>query len=122
MPRVDPNQNRYTLTRPCADCPFRSDVPFELNIERAEDVAAGLLSGQSEFWCHKTVDYSESSGQIVARTRACAGARATLANEGRSTTLLQLSERIGEGTVARLDPDLPVHSSIGEWLDSKRTR
>lgn len=120
MSRIDPNQNRYTLRAPCSNCPFRTDIDFPLAPGRAAELAEHLRAGD-EFWCHKTVDYDDGyASSTVARTRACAGARATLAAEGRTTTLLQLTDRLGAGEVAPLDPDLPVYLSLAAWVESKR--
>lgn len=113
----DPNQRRYSLKEPCSTCPFRTDVPPFLHPERAQELKEHLRGGD-EFWCHKTVDYSDEEGLRVNRTRACAGARATLANEGRTTTLLQITERLSAEPVADLNPDLPVYDSLDEWVEA----
>ena len=114
----DPNQRRYSLTEPCATCPFRSDLTFELGSGRAQEISDGLLAGD-EFWCHKTVDYHDVSGSTASRTRACAGARATLANERKSTTLLQITQRLSSEPVSELRPDLPVYPTMALWVASK---
>lgn len=114
----DDNQRRYSLKEPCSSCPFRTDVEFNLMFERAQEIAATLRAGD-EFWCHKTVAYETNKGSVVGKTRACAGARATLACEGHSTTLLQITERLSAEPVAVLNPDLPVYSSLDLWVASK---
>lgn len=112
------DDNRYTLKAPCSNCPFRADRSFHLHPDRVDEIADSLLSG-NEFWCHKTVDYTDGDGERASRTRACAGARATLECEGLSTQLQQITERFG-GTVAELDPDLPVYESINTWREAMK--
>lgn len=109
--------SRYTLKAPCDNCPFRTDVDFHLNPERVRDIADSLEDGDP-FMCHKTVNYDGEREPIVNKTRVCAGARATQANEGIVAQLEQLTDRFGFG-VQELDPDLPVHDSVEEWAQSK---
>lgn len=52
---------RFDLTRPCGNCPFRSDEPFYLRPERVREILGG---GKGKAWwpspsfvCHKTIDY-----------------------------------------------------------------
>ena len=44
----------YKLTRPCAHCPFRSDIPPFLRSARVSEIERGLERG--EFACHATLD------------------------------------------------------------------
>lgn len=117
-----PPKSRYTLTGPCSNCPFRNDQPSYLRPDRVAEIGDALLDGQ-DFWCHKTVDYSDapdasSRDGVVGRTRACGGAMATLLNEGRSTQMKRITERLGL-PVADTDPEAPVYESIEAWARAK---
>lgn len=108
--------NRYTLTDPCADCPFRSDKPFR-GLRRAPEIAESIEAGQ-EFYCHKTLDYTDGEPEVVNRTRACAGAAIVVENGGhRPSQLRQITERLGLPT-APLNMDAPVYDSLEDWLDA----
>ena len=110
-------KSRYTLTGPCSNCPFRCDKPFYLDNERVDEIADELLA-QRDFMCHKTTEFTDDGEvEIVARTRACGGAMATLEREGRSTQMQRITERLG-GKVATPDPDAPVYDSIEEWREA----
>jgi len=114
---TDP-QRLFALTRPCGACPFRSDKPWPGGLRSAPEIADSLRHGQP-FNCHKTLDYNEDGeAEPTARTRACAGARATVENEGgRESQLQQIAGRLGF-PVAVLAPDLPVYDSLDEWVDA----
>lgn len=53
-------RNPFAVVRPCAHCPFRTDVRPYLRPERARDIAGALLAGE-DFPCHATIDYSGSA-------------------------------------------------------------
>lgn len=53
-------RNPFAVVRPCAHCPFRTDVQPYLRPERARDIAGALLAGE-DFPCHATIDYSGSA-------------------------------------------------------------
>ncbi len=109
----------YKLTTPCGNCPFRSDKPFYLHPERAEEIADSILNG-SPFPCHKTFEYDgPGSADIPGGEQHCAGALITLERTHSDPTLLL--------TLARLagvyDPDAlnfkaPVYPSVEEWLSN----
>ena len=50
----------FNLKRPCANCPFRTDIRPFLRRDQAQQIADSLLDQQQTFACHKTVDYSEA--------------------------------------------------------------
>lgn len=104
---------RYTLREPCDNCPFRADRPFFLREEVVDGIADDLKRGGT-FWCHKTVDYSDSDGAVANKTRVCAGSRATQANDGIVSQAEQITERLIE-PVQKLRDGLPVYGSVDEW-------
>lgn len=108
----------YTLTSPCADCPFRCDVASYLEPERAQEIMNDSYE-DSNFYCHKTVDYSDDSqGQIVSKSRVCAGFLSTMENEGRANQPTRIAERHGIYDRTQLDADAPVYASMQEWVRS----
>lgn len=51
---------RFTLKRPCNNCPFRTDVFPYLHTMRAHDIA----TTQETFTCHKTLEHDDD-GELV---------------------------------------------------------
>lgn len=121
-PRSERRWTPYTLTDPCADCPFRSDKPFYLRPERADEIADSLRSNEGDFHCHKTVDYSgeDGQGQVAKKTRVCAGALITMEKEGVTTQAMRLGERLGFYDRGILNMDAPVYDSLDQWQRSFR--
>ncbi len=108
------SRNEFTLTEPCSNCPFRTDLTFYLDASRINEIA-DALENQLTFNCHKTTYFTDDGEvDIGPKTRACAGARAVMANEGRSMQMERISERLGI-RVADLKPDAPVDDSIEDW-------
>ena len=109
----------YTLKSPCADCPFRCDVARYLAPERAQEIMNDTYE-DSNFYCHKTIDYSADDGQgeIVGKSRVCAGFLSTMENEGRANQPTRIAERLGIYDRTQMDPDAPVYASMQEWVSS----
>jgi hypothetical protein len=114
----------YALRKPCAKCPFRTDVQPYLSFERAKEIAAGLRDHGS-FFCHRTVDYDdqdEDADEYVTQgtEQQCAGATILQENDGGLGQLLRIAERIGIYDRSRMDLDAPVYTSIDDWVGSYR--
>lgn len=109
----------YTLTTPCKDCPFRTDVAPFLSHDRARSIADDC-SESANFYCHKTVDYDSDDGAstISGRARVCAGFLITMERENRANQATRVAERLGMYDSAALDHDAPVHDSMEEWVAS----
>lgn len=112
----------FTLTEPCKKCPFRTDSDAYLRPERYAEIATSLNEG-SDFTCHQTVDYGEdddgmSTESVGARGRMCAGAMATLENQGTPTQNMRIAERMGLYDATKLE-DAPVYDSLAEWVKAK---
>lgn len=58
---------RFDLTRPCGDCPFRSDKPFHMRPDRVRQILGGARGTAwwptPSFPCHKTIEYG--GGYII---------------------------------------------------------
>ena len=99
----------FGLKRPCANCPFRTDIPPFLHPERAQGICDAMLVADESFWCHKTIDYSEDSeGSITRKTQHCAGAMILLEKLDRPNQLMRIAERLGMYDRTQLDMAAPV--------------
>ena len=93
----------FKLTKPCANCPFRSDdKAISLAQGRREDIIEGLLLGREPtFHCHKTVYRSDGrnhddSGEFrPVDVCHCPGAAAVTRKFGRDTVVVQIASRMG---------------------------
>lgn len=113
---------KFDLKRPCANCPFRFDVPGYLNQARAEEIADALLYSDQTFSCHKTVDYSEYDGDEgchipTEAEQHCAGALIFLEHQERPNQLMRIFERIGFYDRTKLDMDAPVFDDRDAFID-----
>jgi hypothetical protein len=117
---MEKNSAPFTLTTPCANCPFRTDVPAYLRPDRIRQIADDIQADQT-FWCHKTVDHDEECDESVIgkRARVCAGMMATVENEGRPGQGMRVGERLGMYSPELLDSAAPVYGSIEEWAVAK---
>lgn len=114
----------YTLTSPCAKCPFRSDAGPYLREERAREIADGLRAG-GEFTCHQTVDYKDNAdgvteGEIGKRARVCAGALITMEKD-KPNQMMRIAERLGLYVPEAMDMDAPVYDSLAQWVRAHGT-
>ena len=74
---------RDYMAKPCAHCPFRTDVPPFLHPERAADIAYSAQNRYSDFPCHKTLEHDEDDGEgyRTETSLTCAGFIALQINE-----------------------------------------
>lgn len=109
----------YTLKSPCADCPFRSDVARYLNPERAQEIMRDSYE-DSNFYCHKTVDYSDDNGEgrVAEKSRVCAGFLVTMEKEGRANQPTRIAERLGIYDRTQMDLEAPTYDSMEDWVRS----
>jgi hypothetical protein len=113
----------FTVTTPCANCPFRTDVESYLRPERIRSIADSVQADES-FYCHQTVDYDDSDegSTLSRRARLCAGMMATVEREDRPVQAMRMGERLGMYNRDALDQDAPVYNSIEEWAVAKGAR
>lgn len=104
----------YNLTKPCANCPFRSDKYFPLRRERVEEI----VYGNEEFACHKTVDYSgDAGGRIKKKSEHCAGLLILLEHMERPHQMMRIAERLGLYDRLKLDMSQPVYEDAQDYID-----
>ncbi len=122
---------RYDLRRPCANCPFRSDIKPFLTPDRVLDLQAEIESAGKTFICHKTVDYDcvsdEGDYAGSGSDQHCAGALILLEKEfnGRSNgpgcmvnQMARLANRFGSFNPYELDIEAPVYESFEAMYDA----
>lgn len=89
-----------------------------LSPERATEIKNSCTE-ESNFYCHKTISYTENNeGDVVPRSRICAGFLITMEKEGRANQPTRIAERLGLYSRSMLDMDAPVHDSMADWARS----
>lgn len=116
----------FKLRRPCAHCPFRTDVPGYLRRSRAVEIAQAIAGG-SIFPCHETTaDAVDEEGNDIRvqvdTSQFCAGAVITMEKMGQPNQALRMAERLGIYDHASLDMDAPVVGSFVEFVDHHTER
>lgn len=110
---------QFRLKRPCANCPFRVDVPPYLRPERAQEIATSIANGAT-FACHKTtVCDDEGEGELVAAptSQMCAGAMVAMAKSEQANQAMRIAMRLGILDPDQLDLDAPVVGSLTGLVD-----
>jgi hypothetical protein len=108
---------KMDMKRPCAQCPFRYDVPGYLTGRRAEEIADALLSDQS-FACHKTVEYDDDGeGDVTGESQHCAGAAIWLEHQERPNQWMRISKRLGFYDPSALDMESPVFDDYYAFIE-----
>jgi len=111
----------FDLKRPCANCPFRTDIRPFLHPERAREICDAMLLGDESFWCHKTIDCSEASeGSTNRKTQHCAGGLILLEKLNRPNQLMRIAERIRCYDRTQLDMAAPVFEAPEAFIDACR--
>lgn len=110
----------YKLVRPCAKCPFRTDIDGYLRPERAREIAESLAHG-APFPCHETTGFVEDDDgeedlAAVATSQFCAGALICIEAQGNANQLMRVAERVGLYDAAKLDRTAPVAGSFVEFV------
>ncbi len=112
---------KYTLTRPCSECPFLKGSP--LNKALTKTRLRGFASG--EFVCHKTAklvevedDEEGRDAEYVATpdSQHCAGALIALEKAGAPHQMMRISERLGKYDRTKLDMSADVAPIKGKGV------
>jgi len=109
----------YKLRTPCAECPFRTDIPGYLRRERAIEISESIADG-AEFPCHKTTvpDPSTDFEMVkAAHSQFCAGALIMMEKMEAPNQIVRIAERVGAYDATRMDMDAPVARSYFEFID-----
>ena len=100
-------------TKPCNNCPFRSDVMPYLTVERAEEIAVAITKRDLTFSCHKTV---KNLGSKAKEESHCAGAAIMLEKMQLPNQHMRIMERIGMYDRSKLDMKAPVYNNATEFV------
>lgn len=75
------------MKQPCKHCPFRNDVTPFLHPDRAVEIAYASQNEYADFWCHKTTESDDESGECYAteESKLCAGFLTLRAQGGNET-------------------------------------
>lgn len=99
---------KFNLKKPCANCPFRNDIPKQqgwLGEDRAQGIVDSIIDLQQSFPCHKTTDLD---GERSGKEQHCAGALIMLEHIERPNQMMRISERLGMYDRTQLEMDAPV--------------
>lgn len=62
------------IKKPCAHCPYRTDVKPFLTPERGEELAVAAENPYNTFYCHKTLDHDDEGETCASEgSKVCAG-------------------------------------------------
>lgn len=106
---------KYTMTKPCPECPFRNTAPIRLRVGRIEELAIC----DRAFQCHKTVDYDGEEEAPVGNednAQHCAGALIFAEKNGLSHQMMRIVERLGMYDHTKLEDRDEVWDDVAEWL------
>lgn len=106
---------KFDLRRPCADCPFRHDIPGYLTAGRAKEIATALL-GDATFTCHKTNEFTNEGTVETPNSQHCAGALIFLERQDRPNQMMRWMERLGGYDYRLLDSSAPVFDSAEAFV------
>lgn len=111
----------YSMTTPCANCPFRKDIRAYLTSRRVREIEHSLI--QVEFPCHKTTKHDEN-GEYIQDFKSeheihCAGALILLEKLDRPSQMMRICERIGMYDRRKLDMDAPVFDSFHQMAKAQ---
>lgn len=110
----------FNLKRPCANCPFRTDIPAFLTKGRARQIMDGLVHEQGTFVCHKTTVHDEESddGEMLAvrKSEHCAGAMILLERIEKPNQMMRIAERVRLYDRTKLEMDSPVFKTGAEFI------
>jgi hypothetical protein len=108
----------FVLKRPCANCPFRTDIPGFLRRGRAVEIAEGIAGG-ALFACHKTTGWDDEAEMLVEMdsSKVCAGSLIVQERQGQVGQMLRIAERLNVYDPTRLDMEAPVARSLVEFVE-----
>lgn len=112
----------FNLKKPCAHCPFRTDIEPFIHAERAEEICQSLVNGGS-FACHKTLGHDDDGDTMVRqKSEMCAGAMIMLEKIERPNQMMRICERLGQYDHRKLDMSQPVYDTPQAMIKAHRKR
>jgi hypothetical protein len=111
---------KFYLKKPCANCPFRTDIKPFLTQSRAQEICTSLIDHQQTFPCHKTLDYSNHSrGKETDKTQHCAGSMIMLEHINRPNQMMRFAKRFNAYNKNELEMDSPVFQSAEDFIENQ---
>lgn len=107
----------FGLTKPCADCPFRTDIRPYLRKGRIDMLEEDLRD--KTFACHKTVNHEAHGSAQLENTSHCAGALILLEKIERPSRMMEIAERLGIYDRTKLDMGAPVFDSFDAMKEAQ---
>ena len=107
----------FNLKRPCANCPFRTDVTPYLNRARVMELKRELVIGDKTFTCHKTSHKLGASEDQ--KEEHCAGALILLEKLNSPNQMMRIAGRLGYYKYKELDLNSPVFNSFEEMANAQ---
>lgn len=108
----------YSLKRPCAKCPFRTDVKPYLTRARVREIERSLV--RSEFPCHETTEHDDEGEHLpTSKEVHCAGALILLEKLEQPSQMMRIAERLRMYDARQLDMDAPVFESFEDMVKAQ---
>jgi hypothetical protein len=108
---------KFSLKKPCPNCPFRRDRPPPIMNARVADIVRAVFNEDAVFICHQTNRFDEAGDLADSDdVQFCAGVMIMLARQGRSHAVLDEARAGGAYDPTRLDLAAPVFESPDEML------
>jgi hypothetical protein len=115
----------FNLTKPCTNCPFRTDIAFYLDPRRRAQIAESLARGDQTFACHKTVDYDNwQSGEAYTHhgeESHCAGALIVMAKSETlwGNAMLRMAKVLRLFDESKLDLSADTLESLEDFVNNE---
>jgi len=112
---------KFTLKKPCKNCPFRTDIEFYLGAERAEEIADAVTRLDQTFACHETTvpdDEDDLEMMVTENSQHCAGVLIMLEKMEQPNQMMRISERLGFYDRTKLDMDAPVFDDDEQFIEA----
>jgi len=112
----------YELTKPCKNCPFRTDcLKGWLGEDRAEEIVNG-----GEFACHETTTFDDEGEPIESdKDKHCAGFLILLEKVQKPHQMMRICERLVFYDLRNLNMGSPVFDTAEDFVahhGAKRTK
>ena len=112
----------FTLSRPCAKCPFRKDIRAYLRKARVVEIVTALKTGGT-FSCHETVHLNDDGDPVqpMPEEQFCAGAMVMLENAEIAplNQMVRIAERLGFYKPEKLDRESPVFDCFTDMIEAQ---
>lgn len=113
---------KTSMTSPCPECPFRTDVVPYLRRARIKALQEDLVDNQRSFTCHKTLKWVTDEGlESTPESQHCAGAMILLEKLEKPNQWMRWMERLGRYDHTKLDMDAPVFDTFEAMADAQRS-